>query len=292
MLLKKIKKIVITIDNKFLKYLIIDTYLKLKYFFKIRRAYASIGKINIEKKRKHTLNKELLISLTSYSKRFRTLPLVLYSLRNQSILPDKIEVWIEENDKSLLPDKIYNLKDVKIKICENGLYSYKKIIPSLREDDNRFIATFDDDIIYPENSLEALILKSKKYPNDIIANRIHEIKLKNSLPDSYDKWEKNFLGENDLSFFTSGRGTLFPPKCFYKDIFNKKSFMELCPSADDIWLNWMAKLNDKKIRHSGIETKYTLIKVIKSGLWKKNVKQNFNDVQIKRIIEKYGFPYK
>ena len=68
--------------------------------------------------------------------------------------------------------------------------------------------------------------------------------------------------------------------------------MELCPSADDILLNWMAKLNDKKIRHSGIETKYTLIKVIKSGLWKKNVKQNFNDVQIKRIIEKYGFPYK
>ena len=86
-------------------------------------------------------------------------------------MPDKIEVWIEEDDKSLLPDKIYNLKDVKIKICENGLYSYKKIIPSLREDDNRFIATFDDDIIYPENSLEAFNFKIKKYPNDIIANK-------------------------------------------------------------------------------------------------------------------------
>ena len=48
--------------------------------------------------------------------------------------------------------------------------------------------------------------------------------------------------------------------------------MELCPSADDIWLNWMAKLNDKKIRHSGIETKYTLIKVIKSEIWKKKCK--------------------
>ncbi len=291
MFLKKIKKIIITLDNKFFKSSIINTYLKLKYFFEVKKVYASIEKINLEKKKKHTLSEELIVSLTSYSKRFRTLPLVLFSLQNQTVLPDKIEVWIEENDKSLLPDKIYSFKNVDIKFCENGLYSYKKIIPSLKENDNRFIATFDDDIIYPVNSLEALILKSKEYPNDIIANRIHEIKLKNSIPDSYNKWQKNFFGESNLSFFTSGGGALFPPKCFYKDIFDKKSFMDLCPSADDIWLNWMAKLNNKKIRHSGIETKYTLIKIIRSGLWKKNVKQNFNDVQIKRIIEKYGFPY-
>ena len=34
-----------------------------------------------------------------------------------------------------------------------------------------------------------------------------------------------------------------------------------------------------------------MIKLIKSGLFKKNVKQNFNDVQIKRIIGRYGFPF-
>ena len=79
MFLKKIKNIVITIDSKLFKSSIINTYIKLKYFFEIKRVYASIEKINIKKKRKHTLSKELLISLTSYSKRFRTLPLVLYS---------------------------------------------------------------------------------------------------------------------------------------------------------------------------------------------------------------------
>ena len=111
--------------------------------------------------KKHTLNKELIISLTSYSERFNTLPLVLNSLQNQTILPDKIELWIEENDKPLLPDKIYKFKAINIKICENGLFSYKKIIPSLKENDDRFIATFDDDIIYPNNSLEALIEQYK-----------------------------------------------------------------------------------------------------------------------------------
>ena len=78
---------------------------------------------------------------------------------------------------------------------------------------------------------------------------------------------------------------------FYKDILNKKSIMELCPSNDDIWLNWMVKLNNSKIKYSGIDKEFTMIKIIKSGLFKKNVKQNFNDIQIKRIIEKYGFPF-
>ena len=57
--------------------------------------------------------------------------------------------------------KIYKFKAINIKICENGLFSYKKIIPSLKEND-RFIATFDDDIIYPNNSLEALIEQYKR----------------------------------------------------------------------------------------------------------------------------------
>ena len=44
-------------------------------------------------------------------------------------------------------------------------YFHIKIIPSLEENDNRFIATFDDDIIYPKNSLEALIEQYKKFPD-------------------------------------------------------------------------------------------------------------------------------
>ena len=164
--------------------------MKLKYFLKIRKIYTSIEKFNYQNKKKHTLNKELIISLTSYSERFNTLPLVLNSLQNQTILPDKIELWVEENDRSLLPEKIYKFKGVEIKICENGLFSYKKIIPSLKENDDRFIATFDDDIIYPDNSLEALIKKYKEFPNYIIANRLHKIKLKDYLPDEYNSWKK------------------------------------------------------------------------------------------------------
>ena len=43
----------------------------------------------------------------------------------------------------------------------------------------------------------------------------------------------------------------------------------------------MVKLKDNRIRYSGINKEFTMIKIIKSGLFKKNVKQNFNDEQIK-----------
>ena len=120
---------------------------------------------------------------------------------------------------------------------------------------------------------------------------MHKIKLKDYLPDEYKNWQKNFTDDNDFNFFTGAGGVLYPPKCFYKDVLDKKKIMKLCPSNDDIWLNWMVKLNNNKIKYSGINKEFTMIKIIKTGLFKKNVKQNFNDVQIKKIIERYGFPF-
>ena len=53
----------------------------------------------------------------------------------------------------------------------------------------------------------------------------------------------------------------------------------------------MAKLSGTKIRYSHINRNYEFIKLVKGGLYKKNVKQNYNDAQIRNIIKKYGFPY-
>jgi hypothetical protein len=48
-------------------------------------------------------------------------------------------------------------------------------------------------------------------------------------------------------FFGSGGGTLFPPRCFHKDILNKDIFMKICSNADDVWLNLMVRLNGTSI---------------------------------------------
>jgi len=285
-----LKKIVLYFDKKFLFSLLINTYINAKYYIKKIIIYSKINQEN-QLIKKHDLDKELVVSLTSYDKRFGTLPLVLDSLQRQTIKPDKIELWIENKDIKFLPKNISKFKNIDIKICENDLFSYKKIIPALCENQDRYIVTFDDDIIYPEKTLEQLVSKSKKYPDNVIGNRVHKIKIINKTIDSYNNWNLNNFENSELNFFTGVGGVLYPPKSFYKDVTNKELFKKLCPHNDDIWLNWMVKLNNKKIIYSEFNEKFIMIKKIKTGLFKKNVKQNFNDVQIKNIIKEYGFPF-
>jgi hypothetical protein len=290
MLFTYLKKIILYFDKKFLYSSLINSYINAKYFIQINKVYLNINSQN-QSIKNHNLNKELLVSLTSYYKRFSTLPLVLDSLQRQTIKPDKIELWIENKDIKFLPKKISKFKNVNVRVCENDLFSYKKIIPALIENQNRFIVTFDDDIIYSNKSLEQLVNKAKIYPEDIIANRVHKMKIVNNVPDNYNNWNLNNTDNHSLNFFTGIGGVLYPPNCFYKDVTNIECFKELCPHNDDIWLNWMIKLNKKNIVNSKFNKKFVMIKKIKSGLFKKNVKQNFNDEQIKRVIKKYGFPY-
>ena len=218
------------------------------------------------------------------------------SILNQSIEADKIILWIEKKDKKKISSSINNFKGITIKYCENGLFSYKKIIPTLRQFKDEYIITLDDDVIYSDKSIEKLVTQSKKYPKDIIANCTHKIKIKNSYPANYKLWSHNYKKETRYAYFTGTGGVLYPPKCFYKDVLNVKILKKLAPYGDDIWLNWMVKLKGKKIRFSHIDQNldgfgYEDIKIIRDGLYKKNVKLNFNDTQIKNMIKKYGFPF-
>lgn len=287
--LNLLKKTFFKFDRIILNSYILIFYNFIKYNIKLLNIII-FRKKNIFQK-KHNLKKKLIVSLTSYPKRFKTLPLVLESIINQNIQPDKIILWIEKNDKKELPKTVKSFKNIEIKFCENGLFSYKKIIPTLKEFKDTYIITFDDDVIYSKNSIEKLISVSKKYPREVIANCIHKIQLINSFPISYKLWKRNYRKQTKLAFFTGTAGVLYPPNCFYKDVLKKNEFKRLTPLGDDIWLNWMVKLNNVKTRFTFIKNNYELIKIIKGGLYKKNFKNNYNDIQIRNMIKKYGFPF-
>ncbi len=289
MSLDLLKNSILKLDKQIFGSFIINTYIKIKYYFKLKRIVLVSSN---HSQKKHNLDKELIISLTSYAPRFKTLPLVLDSIQKQSIKADKIELWIEENDKNNLDTNLLKFKNINIRFCEDDLFSYKKIIPAYRENSDRYIVTFDDDIIYPKDSLECLINKSKDFPNDVIANRVHKIKLNNNSPDKYNNWNHNYKKSDNYIFLTGAGGVLYSPNCFYKDFLNVELLKRICPTNDDIWLNWMIKLNKRNVRFSGITTNYELIKLIKSGLYKINVKKENNDIQINAMINEYGFPYK
>lgn len=204
----------------------------------------------------HKRNQQLIISLTSFPERLYDIHFCLYSLLNQKFKPDRVILWLAEeqfpNKESDIPDEVIKLKNngLEIKWCED-LGAYKKLIPSLKLYPNDLIVTADDDLFYSEDWLKQLYEEHIKYPNEIISQRSRKISLigDNSFT-CYDDW-KFILDDESPSHFnfsTNGAGSLFPPNCLYKDIVNENLFKELSPHADDVWIWAMAVLNRTKVR--------------------------------------------
>jgi|TARA_B110000238_G_C16062346_1_gene411102 protein O-GlcNAc transferase len=260
-------------------------------FLLIKSNFLRVSKI----KPNHNLHKKLTVSITAKRERFFFLDLVLKSILNQSIHPDEIILWVEYKDKKKIPQKILKMKNYGIKIlfCKN-FKSYNKIIHTLNIRKENYIITFDDDIFYHKDSIKYLLNKSLNNPKDIIANRIHKIILdKKKLPIEYKKWKWNSTDskKNKLNFLTGVYGVLYPPHSFYKNITNNKIFMKLSPAADDLWLYWMIRLNKKFIRWSNFDKKnFEIINLNNDSLRARNVENNYNDLQIKNLIDYYGFP--
>ena len=161
---------------------------------------------------------------------------------------------------------------------------------------NKYIITFDDDIVYNKYSVYFLIKKSKQFgDNFVIANRVHYIKYKKNTIEKYNNWIWNSDKRKPsiFNFQTGVYGVLYPPKCFHKEVNKVDKFKKLSPYADDIWLYWMIRLNKKKVIWSGFNNKnFSLINSETKNLHKLNVGLKQNDIQISNMIKEYGFPLK
>ena len=242
----------------------------------------------------HNLKAKVVISLTSKRARFNNLHLTIKSIIDQTINPDHLILWIDKNEKKFLKKNVESLKNYGLKICYcKNLRSYNKIIHTLKKYKDSFIITFDDDIIYGNKSVEYLINGQKKNPGKIIANRVHKIILnEKKIPEKYNKWiwNSNCKTRNKLNFQTGVYGVLYPPYSFFKDVSKEKIFKKISPSADDLWLYWMIRLNKKFVVWSGYRKKNFDNFNLDETLINENIKHHGNDEQIKKLIRYYGFP--
>lgn len=282
MLIKLIQKI-----NRQFKNLLILIYIMPKYkLFNVFKKEKGVNPNN---------NDKLIISLTSFPKRFNVLCLTIEALLNQSLKPNKIVLWLAEDElenvkipKSLLKQKARGLT---IKIVKQNLRSYNKLIYSLEEFPEYNIITVDDDIIYPTWFIKELFSKSIKYPNSIIAYRclcINKI-AKNTLA-KYTSWKRMSKNTTIYNlFFTGVGGVLYPPNTLHKDVLDRDLFLKLSPLADDIWFNAMAILNHTPIittRDKWVE--FPVIAFSQSiALSKSNVNLNKNDIFLKKVFDYY-----
>lgn len=241
---------------------------------------------------------DLIVSLTSYGNRLYDVYLPIESIMQGSLKPNRIILWLSDSlmDTELpITLKKQQNRGLEIKYRED-LRSYTKIIHSLKEYQDACIITIDDDAIYNFDLVENLVSAYLKEPQYIHSSRIHRIIIgDDGNPVSYLKWK--WCDHNDepsnLNFLTGVGGVLYPPNAFPKEVFNKSVFLDICKTADDIWLNAMAMLNNTLIKkaftHNPSGDDYLVNDNVQdTSLYKTKVINNQNDISFYNVYSRYG----
>lgn len=236
-----------------------------------------------------TTKPNYIVSLTSFPARIDKVWLVIECLFRQTVLPDKIILWLSQEQFASLESlpvrlKTYLSRGLDIRMVEGDIRSHKKYAYTLMQYPEAILITIDDDLFYRSTLIEELMMGHKAHPKAVIAHYTHTIQYDkdgNILP--YNQWENNVI-EGDHLFFGSGGGTLFPPHALHKDVCNIEAALGVCPQADDIWLNGMARLNGTIVIHAGRKEIYLpILHCDASRLFTSN-ENGGNDHQLHQLI--------
>ncbi|MBE7213949.1 hypothetical protein MK852_17130 [Shewanella benthica] len=198
-----------------------------------------------------TTNEKIIISLTTYGDRIKTVDQVIASLKAQTYQCDKIILWIddEEIEHSNLPAPLIMLEDdlFEIRFCPN-YKSYKKLIPTLGLYPNAHVITFDDDILIPETVVEYMVKANRAKPDSVISTRARVMPVDiNGQFEPYSHWT---LLNNEVEIYSKmgllpiGYGGVFyPAGSLSKHVTDVASFTKLADNADDIWFKCMSLLS-------------------------------------------------
>lgn len=242
---------------------------------------------------------QLVVSLTSYGRRVtQTVPYVIESLLVQTRTPDRIILWLDNDNFSddCLPKKLSSLRDtygVEIRYCED-LRSYKKLIPTLNLCPNDILVTVDDDLVYKRGLLESLYNAHIQTPGHILCALAHRPRLQGEDFAPYRCWMHNLTKPTvGMVFPLGGSGVLYPPHSLFVDVCDKDLFMRLAPQADDVWFWAMGVLAGTKVRMIDFGHPFYPIDLLYQKLHKNaslmstNLHGDMNDVQIDAVKQHY-----
>ena len=244
----------------------------------------------------HGLDRPLVITLTSYPPRFSHLGKTLRSLLDQTVETDGVVLWLAHGDVASLPQDVRALEahGLQIRTCDD-VRSYKKLVPALAEDMNRYYVTADDDIYYPPDWLRGLVDAAREHPGAITAWRARLAYLTDTNEFApYRDWPLASLpsqpGDRRGKLFPTGMGgVLYPPHAFDARVTDQDLFLELAPKGDDIWFYWMARLAGT--RHELVGSGSDLLEwptAQASALYFDNALGEGNDRQISAMQRHFG----
>jgi hypothetical protein len=237
---------------------------------------------------------KIIVSLTTFPARIEVVHYAIKSLMLQTYKPDRIILWLAENQfsKNTLPPILNELTKLglEIRYCPD-LKSHKKYFYAMKERGGDLLITYDDDIIYAPDSIERLMKYHKQYPDCIICNRGFEILFDNNGNiQSARKWRiitnEGVKNPSNKIMASTGGGCLYPPNSVSNTVFNWEYIHDCALTSDDIWMKAMELLGRTKVvKTSKYHKTFSLIENSqKEHLAELNDIQGQNDVTVNKLL--------
>lgn len=284
--------------------------IKQSFSFRLGRFFTYLPRLLIAKNReyhkKHIhFNKDglntvdrkprVIVSLTTFPERIDIVPITIQSLFNQTLKPDMIILYLSKqqfpngHSSKLLNDAVkYGLI---VKYVDGDLKPHKKYYYAIQEFPDDIIVTVDDDVRYNPKLIERLYKSYLHHPHCVSACRVHKIKFDSDEKiKPYSQWQKNYsekIGVESFKLIATGvGGVLYPPGSLPKEAFNEQLITKTCLLADDLWLKIMEVYNGTKVVLASVDSNLDIIEDSQtSSLWKTNVNEDQNDVQLNNILQ-------
>lgn len=263
----------------------------------LERIYCERLDFSTIEKNKLFCEESVVVSLTTFPARIEYVHLAIKSLLNQTVKPGRIILWLAEEQfqDMKIPEQLNELCEygLEIRYCKENLMAHKKYYYAMREFPEYMIVTYDDDIIYPEDSLEKLLRMHKQYPDAIICNRGREIKIKEGKVATYNYWKVSGRVPEGVPSYrvmaSTGAGTLYPPHCMPEETFDIEKIRQLALTADDLWMKIMSIKGQIFVVKSQTRTKGLCVSKRKQDitLAHKNVDCNLNDKVMQDLLNYY-----
>ena len=185
---------------------------------------------------------KIIVSITSYPKRFVYLPDLMKFIRNQNFKINKIFFFLYKEDIKYLNLKI---SDFHIISTEMNLKPHLKYFYAMKLFRDHAIITLDDDVGYARDTFQSLFNAYIENPNLISGRRSHLMTYKkNGELKSYYRWKHQQKTINESNFnltLTNVGGSIFPP-----DILNiNNDFLPIINetlTCDDLTLKYFANI--------------------------------------------------
>lgn len=197
------------------------------------------------------------VSLTSFPARIEYVHLAIKSLMLQRYKPDRVVLWLAEEQfpDHKLPAQLTALTEngLEIYFVPDNLYGHKKHYDALlAQKENELVITYDDDIIYPPNSIEKLIKTHEKFPNCVVCNRAQAMaydadgNMQN--PGRWKTISNVGLKEPSQQLLPSnGGGCLYPFGAVKKELVDAELIKSTALKADDLWVMFVCAESQTKV---------------------------------------------